>query len=206
MIVRLYICLLFIASVFTAEAQQTAASKHKLGIKTSINFSTLLGNEFENPRLKYGYTAGAYYRSINKKDWHLYSEIVGNFKGSNFSNGDTGYSRIASFYVDFAAVPMYNLSDKTKAVGIGAYGSYLGLSSMFVGDQKKAELNSINLAPLDAGLAAYYHSYGKSVTFQFGAKLGITNANDGINFIGYFPTTGNGGFIRNLSFEIGMLF
>lgn len=206
MIKRLYICFWGVAFLVTAEAQQSPISKHKVGIKTSINFSTLLGTEFENPRPKYGYTAGAYYRSINKKDLHLYSEIVGNFKGSNFSNGDTGYSRIASFYVDFTAIPMYNLGDKSKAIGVGAYGSFLGLSSMFVGDKKKAELNSIDLAPFDGGLVACYHSYGKSVTFQFGAKLGITDANDGINFIGYFPATGNGGFIRNLSIEIGMLF
>ena len=198
-----FVGLLLICGV--AIAQNGANSPYKLGIKTSINLSTMLGSELENPRPKYGYTAGAYLIKQNKKNWTYYAEAVASFRGARFNNGDTGYSKIASFYVDAAFLPTYKPNDNSS-VSFGPYGSFLGLSSLFVGDQRKSELNDIGIAPFDAGLATYYHIHKKLVIYQFGVKVGILDVNDSVNFEGYFPETGKGGSITNLSFEIGLLF
>ncbi|PCJ66046.1 MAG: hypothetical protein COA58_08205 [Bacteroidetes bacterium] len=175
-----------------------------LGIKTSINISTLSGTEFENPRPKFGYTAGAYLETPLDKKWSLHSEILGSFRGSNFKNGDTAYTKIALFYIEAAILPSY-LLDKNN-ISIGPYLSYLGLSSLYIGNDQKSKLNDLNFKDLDFGLASYYTINGPIVGFQFGVKVGLSNANNGVNFDGYFPKTGKGGEIRNLSFEIGLLF
>ncbi len=195
-------CILYLGSI----AQQTEEFPHKLGIKTSINMSTLLGTEFKNPRPKFGYTAGAYMHFNPSNKWSIYTEAVGSFRGSKFKNGDTGYSRIATFYVDMAALPTYQIPNSKNSVSAGPYASYLGLSSLYIGPKKKAELNDLNFKNTDVGLAVYYKKGGKTVDLQVGAKVALLNANDGVNFVGYKPKTGNGGTIRSLSFEIGMLF
>ena len=51
-----FIPLLFLLTTVTA--QQKAEFPHKVGIKTNINISTLIGSELQNPRPKFGYTAG----------------------------------------------------------------------------------------------------------------------------------------------------
>lgn len=201
------ILLVFILSIglLGSFAQSGANTNHKLGIKTSFNLSMLLGDELENPRPKYGYTAGAYYHFNYEKKWSLYTEFTGSFRGSRFSNGDTGYSKIALFYLDLAAMPAYKIDDKRK-ISFGPYVSYLGLSSVFKGEQKKAYLNDIGIGPLDAGLGAYYTIQGPIVGFQVGGKIGLVNANQEVNFVDLSPATGTNGFIRNFSLEIGMIF
>ncbi|MGB0850108.1 MAG: hypothetical protein ACPGTP_02580 [Bacteroidia bacterium] len=187
-------------------AQTPSNNQNKLGVKTSINLSSLTGNELQNPRLKYGYTAGAYYIYNANEKWNVYSELVGNFKGSKFRNGDTGYSEIALFYVDLAVLPMYKLNGE-DAISFGPYASYLGLSSLYVGPKKKAEdIDKMGISPWDAGFATYYTKHNKIAAFQVGAKIGLKNANENVFFEDYFPKTGNGGFIRNISLEIGVLF
>jgi hypothetical protein len=200
------ILILFVLNLAVCTAQQNAQYPHKLGIKTNLNISTILGTELQQPRPKFGYTAGVYHILNPQKKWSLYTEGVGSFRGSKFSNGDTGYSRIATFYIDGAILPLYNIPNTNKALSAGPYMSYLGLSSLYIGQKKKAELNDIGFNDLDFGVAAYYHIKGDPVTLQLGGKLSLINANNGVNFVGYYPTTGNGGFIRSLSFEIGMMF
>ena len=198
--------LFFALVVIQASSQAQAPSKHHLGLKTSINFSSLLGNELQNPRPKFGYTAGPYAIINTNKKLDIYTEFVGNFKGARFSNGDTGYSRIALFYMDFVAMPLYNYNEDKNAIAIGPYASYLGLSSLYIGAKKKAELNDIGFRPWDAGIGAYVHVNGQYASFQVGTKVSLLSANRDVNFEGYFPKTGNGGFVRNVSLEIGMLF
>jgi hypothetical protein len=176
-----------------------------LGIKTSINVSSILGSEFKNARPKFGYTAGVYLITPLKKKWSLHSEALGSFRGSSFNNGDTGYSKIALFYVDALIAPTYTL--EKNSISIGPYLSYFALGSIYIGAKKKAEdIEEFGMKPLDFGLAGYYTINGPIIGFQFGAKVGLSNINNGVNFDGIFPETGNGGTIRNLSFEIGMLF
>jgi hypothetical protein len=187
-------------------AQQKAEFPHKVGIKTNINISTLLGSELQAPRPKFGYTAGPYLIFNPEKPWSLYTEAVGSFRGSKFKNGDTGYSRIATFYIDVSILPLYSIPNSNKAVSLGPYASYLGLSSLFIGAKKKPEINDIGFKNYDIGVASYYHIKGETVSLQIGGKLALINANNDVNFVGYYPKTGNGGIIRSLSFEIGMAF
>ncbi len=201
---RTLLYIIFSLLVLSAFAQ-SSASDHKLGVKTSFNLSLLLGDELQNPRPKFGYTAGAYCQFNHEKKWSIYTEFTGSFRGSKFNNGDTGYSKIALFYLDVAAMPTYKIDDKRR-IAVGPYASYLGLSSVFKGEQKKAYLNDIGIGPLDAGVGAYYTIQGPIVGFQIGSKIGLANANKDVNFVELSPTTGNGGFIRNFSLEIGMIF
>jgi hypothetical protein len=187
-------------------AQQEASANHKLGIKTSINISTIVGDELQNPRPKFGYTAGAYHIYNQKKSWSLYSEIAASFRGSKFSNGDTGYSRISLFYLDLAIMPRYTIKESMHSFSAGPYASYLTLSSLYLGVTQKPETSELNFRPYEIGLAIFYHQRGKAVGFQVGAKLSLTDSNNGINFKGAFPATGTGGTIRNLSIEVGLLF
>lgn len=199
-----FIPLLFLLTSVTA--QQKAEFPQKVGIKTNINISTLIGSELQNPRPKFGYTAGPYIIFNPENRWSLYTEAVGSFRGSKFKNGDTGYSRISTFYVDICAQPLYNIPNSNKAITLGPYASYLALSSLFIGAKKKPELNDIGFKDYDIGVASYYHIKGNTVSLQIGAKLALISANNNVNFIGYYPKTGNGKTIKSLSFEIGMAF
>jgi hypothetical protein len=187
-------------------AQGEISANHKLGIKTSINISTLIGNELKNPRPKFGYTAGAYHIYKPQESWSLYSEITASFRGSKFSNGDTGYSRISLFYLDLAVLPRYTIKKSKHSISAGPYASYLALSSLYLGVTQKPETSELNFRPYEVGLALFYHQTGKTVGFQLGAKLSLTDSNDGVNFIGAFPASGTGKAIRNLSIEVGLLF
>jgi len=191
--------------VHSAFAQSDESGDQKLGIKTSISAASLFGSELVNPRPKFGYAAGAYFSKNGKKKWGVYTELLGNFKGSKFSNGDTGYSRIALLYVDAAVLPKYSFSSEHDAA-LGLYTSYLALSSLFVGGQQAAEANNLDLKPFDFGIAAYFIKKGNIASFQFGTKVGLVDINDGINFEGVKPATGTGGFIRSVGLEIGMIF
>lgn len=202
---RTPIAIVLILSLVVVQAQSSGSGEHKLGIKTSFNLSMLLGDALENPRPKFGYTAGAYYHINQKKKWSTYTEFTGSFRGSRFSNGDTDYSKIALFYLDIAAMPTYKIAEKKK-ISFGPYFSYLGLSSVFVGQKKQAHVNDIGARPTDTGLGIYYTIEGPIVGFQIGGKFGLINANQQLNFEENSPQTEISGSVHNFSLEIGMLF
>lgn len=195
--------LLTLASI----GQTSPSSDHKLGIKTSINFSSLLGNELTNPRPKFGYVAGPYYHYKPKNKWSFYTEILGDFRGSNFNNQDTGYARIALSYITLSLMPTYAIEETNKSISLGPYISYLGLASLYIGEQRKPNLSdNLGFSDIDLGIAAYFTIKGKNVSFQTGPKIGLLDVNRDVNFDGVSPKTGTGGIIRNISLEIGMLF
>jgi hypothetical protein len=185
-------------------AQSNSISKHHLGVKTSINISSMIGSALKNPTPKYGYTAGSFCVFHSEKKITAYTEIVGNFKGSNFNNGDLGYSKIALFYVDASVLPMVKLKNK-NAIAVGPSLSYLGLSSIYVGAKKKSEIDKLNLKPWDLNLTVFYHIKKDIVTFQFGTKIGLIDIYNNLNLTTISPSIDQGN-IMNISFEIGMLF
>ena len=202
----LYILILLLGGV-RAYAQNSTPSDHKVGLKTSINFSTLLGDELSRPRPKFGYVAGPYYHYKPTNKWSLYTELLGDFKGSNFSNGDTGYARVALSYITLGMLPTYTLPESNKTVGVGPYVSYLGLASVYVGQQRKPnQSDKLGFANFDLGLAAYYTIKGQAVSFQVGGKIGLLDVNNDVRFESVSPITGTGGLIRNISLDLGMLF
>ena len=176
----------------------------KLGVKTSFNLSSMIGSSVENSRIKFGYTAGIYYSTSRQKKVNLYTEILGNFKGGNFKNGNTGYSKIALFYIDASILPNLSLANN-RSISIGPSFSYLGLSSVYVGDKKKPEDQTLDLSPFDMGLASFYTISQKIVSYQFGVKIGLMNINN-IAQNNLMPVINPSGTIRNFSVEIGMLF
>ena len=186
-------------------AQTNNSSNHKLGVKTSFNLSSMAGTALENPRIKFGYTAGTYFISNIKNKISIYSEIIGNFKGSNFKNGDVGYSKIALFYVDASLLPLFRLKNE-HSICLGPTVSYLALSSLYVGDKKKSEIDKLALKPWEYSIAMYYLVPKSVVSFQFGTKIGIRNINDNIILDNVTPTINPNVTIQNISFEIGMLF
>jgi hypothetical protein len=187
--------------------QSEESTNGRLGIKTSIHASLLTGTELQNERPKFGYTAGAFYQYAINNKLGLHSEIVASFKGSNFKNDITDYSKVALFYLDVPILLSYKSgADAKNQLAFGPYTSYLGLSSLYVGSQKKAEINDLDLKPIDFGTALYYHKINKVTIFQVGVKIGLLNINNGLYIENITPPTGNNGSIRNLSFEIGYLF
>ena len=178
----------------------------KLGIKTALNFSSLVGTELQNPAPRFGYTAGAYFRTELNKKWDFQAEVLGNFKGSNFNNRDGEYQSIATFYVDFPLLLGYNIKKDKHQILFGPQIGYLGLSSMYLVRNSKAHLNDLGLRPfaLDGTLA--YQQVGKTVGWQIGAKLGILDINNGLHFENIQPATNTNGSIRSLSFEIALMF
>lgn len=204
---RYFVYILFWLICTPSLAQTEASDNSRLGIKTSIHASLIYGTELQNASPKFGYTAGAYYQHAFNKSFGLHTEFVGSFRGSNFKNGIGEYSKVALFYLDLPLMLYYQESkDATNQFAFGPVASYLGLSSLFVGTQKKAEINDLQLKDFDYGVALYYHKKNKITIFQVGAKLGLRNINNGIYFENIKPITGNNGSINNLSFEIGYLF
>ena len=177
---RLFLVIVTISIIQFRLFGQSDLSNNKLGIKTSFNLSSITGSALMNSKVKFGYTAGSYFISNTKKKTSVYAEIIGNFKGSNFNNGDTGYSKIALFYVDASLLPMFQLQNK-HAICIGPAVSYLGLSSLYVGKKKKSEIDKLNIKPWEYSIALYYHIPKSIVTFQFGTKVGLRNLNNNLS-------------------------
>ena len=198
-------CTLIIISFFGYSQTESLNTDYKLGIKTAINLSTFSGTELENPRLRFGYSAGAYFWVKLNKNYRFQSELLANFKGSNFNNADDEYSRITTFYMDLPLLFGYEVAEN-QLIYIGPQLGYLALSSMYIGKLAKPHENGLPLKPFSIEACAVYQSNGKLMGLQGGVKLGLLNINDGINFVNVNPPTGNNGVIRSISLELGMLF
>ena len=61
---RLFLVIIVLALIEASSfAQSNDLANNKLGIKTSVNLSSMVGSALENPRIKFGYTAGSYFIS-----------------------------------------------------------------------------------------------------------------------------------------------
>lgn len=187
---------------------QGVSDKYKAGIKTAINLSTFVGTELQNPRPRFGYSAGAYLRLPLKGDWSFQAELLGNFKGSNFANNTDSneYSKISTFYIDMPLMLGYNLDDDGQMLLFGPQVGALGLASVYIGNSAKAEEQELSLSPLAVDACLMYQKVNEIAGFQIGAKLGLHSINRWLEFEGINPPTGNAGTIRSLSFEIGFIF
>lgn len=200
--------ILLIASLLTVNAQETPTPKtYKLGIKTGVNFSMLLGTEFKNPTPRFGYTAGAYWSKAFKRDKYLLQiELLANFKGSNFANPVGQYQSIPVFALDLPL--MYGPTFKKKhSLLFGPQFGYMALSSMFLNKaQGKAFDNNVGFTRyLLDGVVMYQYQAGV-VGYQCGFKYSILDMNDNVEFVDIFPATGTGGSVRSLSFEAALIF
>lgn len=189
-----------------AQAQTASDKKYKLGIKTAINLSSLQGTELQNPTPRFGYSAGAYFRREVGKKYHFQAELLGNFKGSHFDNGDGEYRSIATFYLDFPLLFAREIGNDNQMIMIGPQVGVLGLSSMYLVRNAKSNTNDVGLKPLAVDACLVYQQVGKVAGWQVGIKYGLLNINDNVFFKDINPPTGNGGTIYSLSFELGLIF
>lgn len=202
----LFASVLFCLLSLSSFGQGSGNKDFRLGIKTAINLSSLQGTELQNPRLRFGYSAGAYYRQELNRKYHFQAELLGNFKGSHFANGDGEYQSIATFYVDFPLLLARELGDEKHLLMVGPQVGLLGLSSMYVVRNAKSTTNDVGLKPWALDLCLAYQQVGTVAGWQLAVKYGLLNVNDKLEFEDINPPTGTGGSIYSLSFELGLIF
>ncbi len=202
----LHIPILITLFATSAFGQAASNKNYKLGIKTAINLSSLQGTELKNPSLRFGYSAGAYYRQELSKKYHFQAELLGNFKGSHFKNGDGEYNSIATFYVDFPLLLARELGSEDKMILLGPQIGFLGLSSMYLVRNSKSHTNDVGLRPMAIDACLAYQQVGVVAGWQLGVKYGLLNINKDLFFEDINPPTGNGGTIYSLSLELGLIF
>ncbi|MBR9861757.1 PorT family protein [bacterium] len=182
-------------------------SKIKFGVKTGLNFSSYFGNEFQNPRPRFGYTAGIYFRTKLSDNTHFHTELLGNYKGSNFKNeGANEYVKISSFHLDLPTYLVLAFKDNKHNVMFGPQFSRHLISSMYISGQSTAYADSVNFKPFSIDFGVAYQHNSKVVSTQFGVKMGITDQNGGVFFEDINPPTGKGGVIRLFSVEMALIF
>jgi hypothetical protein len=198
--------LFVLLTVCRVEAQTLPEGDNfKFGLKVGLSGSTLLGDELKNPRPRFGYLAGIYYKQRIKNNWSIYSELTGNVRGSNFKNGADGYSGIHLFTIEMPLTLVYQFKENHN-VSIGPQVSWITASSLFVGSNRKTALDGLGFKPIDFGLSAFYTRSYEVVSIQTGVNIGYRNINRNINFENIKPETGNGGIVRILSFDVAFIF
>jgi hypothetical protein len=202
--------LLFLTFVAVSARSQRYPDKDKytIGIKTGTAFSSLIGKELQNPRVKFGFQGGVYYRQKLRSSLHLLTELNASFRGSNFDNGKTGYNRISLLNLDLPITLMIDVSKKKNEhlIFFGPQLTYLAKSDLYVNPDNVSKYQNLDLKPWDVMAVAGYHYNGYYMGWQIAAKYGLTDINDGIKFIDVSPVTGTGKLIRNVSLELSMFF
>lgn len=208
MIQRILWVLFLVSACVGSYAQEEASNNFKLGIKTGVNFSTLLGSEFQNARPRFGYTAGFFYRQNygRKKNNMIQSEILATFRGSNFANPVGDYQSIPIFSLDMPVLFGIPLATR-KYIVVGPQVGYIALSSMYTNKALgKAYLNDVPFKPFNLDACIGYQSYNRTTGFQALIKNSVLNMNDGIFFEDINPPTGNGGTVYSFGIELSLLF
>lgn len=203
---NIFSLLLVLTIVCRVEAQTLPEGDNfKFGLKVGLSGSTLLGDELKNPRPRFGYLAGIYYKQRIKNNWSAYAELTGNVRGSNFKNGADGYSGIHLFNIEMPLNLVYQIKE-IHSVSIGPKISWITASSLFVGSNRKTALDGLGFKPIDFALTAFYTRSYEVISIQTGVNIGYRNINQNINFENIKPETGNGGVIRILSFDVAFIF
>lgn len=202
--------LLFLTFVALSARSQRYPNKDKytIGIKTGTCFSSLIGKELQNPKVKFGFQGGVYYRQRLGSSLHLLTELNASFRGSNFNNGTTGYNRISLLNLDLPVELMIDLSKRKNEhlIFLGPQLTYLAKSDLYVNPDNVSKYQNLDLKPFDIMAVVGYHYNGYYMGWQIAAKYGLTDINDGIMFKDVKPVTGTGKLIRNISLELAMFF
>jgi hypothetical protein len=178
----------------------------RFGVKIGTSFSTLIGDELENPKPRFGYLAGIYYKQKIGNKIGIYSEFTGNVRGSNFSNGIDGYSGIHLFSLELPVAFAIDIKED-KTISLGPQVSYYPASSLFVGDNRKTEIDGLGFKPFDLKAVIYYTKSYDIISLHTGFKFGLRNINQNIDFGDRIkPATGNGGLIRLICLDFALIF
>lgn len=178
----------------------------RFGLKVGTSFSTLLGDELENPRPRFGYLAGIYYKQKIGPSLGVYTEFTGNVRGSNFSNGIDGYSGIHLFSLELPVALAIDIKED-KTISIGPQISYYPASSLYVGQNRKTEDDGLGFEPFDVKAVLYYTKSYEVVSLHMGFKFGLRNINRDLDFGDKVkPATGNGGLVRLVCLDLALIF
>lgn len=180
------VCNMAIAQQYNAEVDEydIEKKKRKVGIRVGLGFTSLTSPQFENPRISRGMQGAIYFRKNFAKGFHFNPEFGASIKGAKFKNDETEYSRISLFYIDLALLGMINLDNKNKSsIVIGAQGSYLMRSSLYIGRDPIAAFMQLPFKKFDYCAVAGYHFNTSFVGFQLSLKYGLANiAGDFANY------------------------
>lgn len=196
-------------NIESAEAQlYQDKEKNHIGMKAGASFSTLGGDELQNPTPRFSFQGGVFVKQQIHPALHLQFEGLATFRGSKFNNGKNRYERISLFYLDFPAYLYVDVSKRTNkhTVFFGPQSSFLLNSEVYVNGGAKALYRDLNLKPFDLMAVAGYQHNGYYTGFQAALKAGCFDINDGLLFKDVLPETGSGKTIRNLSLEFSFLF
>lgn len=178
---------------------------HEYGIKLGTGFSTMLGDELENPRPTFGLNGSGYYRFRYSQKSAVQVESGISIRGSNFANSEGEYSSIKSYNVDVPVMWVRALNQSKKAhFLIGAQYSYLLSASIYVEPKQVAEDQKPRFKKHDILALAGTQFYSGFVGFQVIAKYGLVNINDGL-ITGLNPAFKNKD-IHNFVLELNFLF
>lgn len=177
----------------------------KVGIKFGTGICMLTGNELTNPRPAYSLSGGAYLRYRFKRHWFVQPEVNIAFKGGNFDNGTSQYSRIRMYYVDVPVLLMRGLNEKnTSNIFVGLqYSLLLNASLSLKNDPLPSSVApSVKNNDLAAVIGTQFHT--PFVGFQIAAKYGLIDINNGL--LPDLNPTNTGKDIHHLVLEINLLF
>ncbi|MBC7426248.1 MAG: PorT family protein [Bacteroidia bacterium] len=199
-------------------------TKTDLGLKIGFGFSTLSGTGLENPRPYFGYAIAMYQRfHLNKKKSFAFQyEIAARFKGANFANGDSGYSKLSLFYIEMPLLASIKLNKSERLPSYILFGIQPGLlvkSTLAISESRKTpSYFDLPLANFDiAPVIAFQFALANRVGVQFGFKYGLRNVatnnfnsgNPKFNLKDQpriVPFINPGVNVRNISFEMGFVF
>lgn len=178
----------------------------KVGVKLGSGVSTLLGNELQNPTLRYMLSGGAYLRYRFNKHWSIQPEANITFRGSNFNNTAPGeYESIVMYCIDVPLLLMYGLNQKnTQNIVVGAQFSTILNSSIYLANALIAEPTSPSLNKNDLMLVLGSQFHTPFVGFQLVAKYGLININNGL--LPNIKPPNSGKDIHQFVVEINFLF
>lgn len=179
---------------------------YKLGVKMGMQASRFFGDEVPNATMIVGMNGGFYVRKrFENSRFSLQLESCMSFRGSNFNNGDSGYSKIKTYYLDLPFYIMYSIDEaKTQRPFIGFQTSWLINSSLFYGNSPLPENDEPKLAPMDYLLCGGYQVRAGYVSFQLSLKYGLTNINEGL--LSKLIPANSRKNIQNFVVELNLLF
>jgi hypothetical protein len=177
----------------------------KAGIKLGACISTMMGSETTTNSGYFSLLGGAYVKYKLKPNWFIQPEAMISRRGSNFSNGTSGYGRIQLYYIDLPVLFAYGLeTDNKSLLMFGVQYSRLINSAIFKPKSPVPEGLPPRVSKNDFLIAAGTQFQLPFIGFQFMLKYGLMNINKGLN--PNLQPANKGGNLHNFCFEFNFLF
>ncbi|WP_425547606.1 porin family protein [Aquimarina gracilis] len=106
---KITVALVFTFCVTLAQAQQDTDNKVQFGARAGVNFSTITGDDFEDPNSRTSFYAGLVAESFISEKFALQGEIF--YSGQGFDIEETTFAGVTvspavEFQVDYIQVPL----------------------------------------------------------------------------------------------------